>query len=473
MKNSQVLSDLNSFFVGLSESQRDDLICLFNENKDLFPDVPRQTTAAVHDIDVGTSDPIKQHPYRANPQKRVLLQGEVKFMKDHGIAEASCSPWSSPCLLVPKSDGSVRFCTDFRKVNAVTKPDSFPLPRIDDCVDRLGSAVFVSKIDLLKGYWQIPLSPRAKEISAFVTPDSFLQYTVMPFGLRNAPATFQRLINGVLEGVPNCEAYIDDLLIYSPTWPAHLAHLSTVFRRLSDANLTVNLAKCEFGQATVTYLGKVMGRGQVRPVQSKVEAILDYPPPTTRRELRRFLGMVGYYRSFCKNFSAVASPLTDLLSPKVVFKWTPRSQGAFESVKALLTTAPVLSAPNFNLPFSIAVDASDLGAGAVLMQQDEEGFEHPVCFFSRKFNLHQRAYSTIEKEALALVLAVQHFEVYVGGAVRPVLVFTDHNPLVFLDRMRNNNQRLMRWSLILQGHNLEIRHIRGRDNVVADALSRV
>ena len=215
-----------------------------------------------------------------------------------------------------------------------------------------------------------------------------------------------------------------------------------------------------------------MDRGQVRPVQAKVEAILDYPPPTTRRELCRFLGMVGSYRSFCKNFSAVACPLTDLISSNVVFKWTPRSQAAFESVKALLTTAPVLSAPDFTRPFSIAVDASDLGAGAVLMQQDKDGFEHPVCFFSRKFNVHQRAYSMIEKEALALVLAVQYFKVYVGGAVRPVVVFADHNP-VFLDHMRNNNRRLMRWSLILQGYNLEIKHIRGRDNVVADALSRV
>lgn len=275
----------------------------------------------------------------------------------------------------------MRFCTDFRRVNAVTKPDSYPLPRIDDCVDRLGSAVFVSKIDLLKGYWQVPLTLRAKEISAFVTPDHFLQYTAMAFGLRNAPATFQRLINGVLDGVPNCEAYLDDLVIYSATWPSHMAHLSTVFRRLSEANLTINLAKCEFGQATVVYLGKVVGRGQVRPVQSKVEAILNYPPPTTRRELRRFLGMVGYYRSFCKNFSAFASPLTDLLSSKVTYNWTPRSQAAFESVKALLTTAPVLAAPDFSRPFSIAVDASDLGAGAVLLQQDRDGLEHPVCFF--------------------------------------------------------------------------------------------
>jgi hypothetical protein len=245
-----------------------------------------------------------------------------------------------------------------------------------------------------------------------------------------------------------------------------------VFEKLSAANLTINLAKCEFGQAKVVYLGKVVGGGEVRPVHSKVEAILKYPAPTTRRELRRFLGMVGYYRSFCKKFSVVAAPLTDLLSTKRSFVWTEESRVAFNQIKALLTTAPVLAAPNFTVPFVLAVDASDVGAGAVLMQGGKDGLEHPVCFFSRKFNCHQRAYSTIEKEALALVLALQHFEVYVGGAAHPVTVYTDHNPLTFLDRMRNHNQRLMRWCLILQAFNVNIKHIRGRENVVADALSR-
>lgn len=252
----------------------------------------------------------------------------------------------------------------------------------------------------------------------------------------------------------------------------HVNHLKSVFERLSAANLTINLAKCEFGQATVVYLGKVVGGGMVRPVHTKVEAILNYPVPTSRRELRRFLGMVGYYRSFCKNFSVVAAPLTNLLSTKRLFQWTNESQLAFDSVKSLLTAAPVLAAPNFSLPFALAVDASDIGAGAVLMQHGEDGLEHPLCFFSRKFNAHQRAYSTIEKEALALVLALQHFEVYVGGAAQPVAVYTDHNPLTFLDRMRNQNHRLMRWSLILQGFNINIQHIRGCDKVVADALSR-
>lgn len=182
--------------------------------------------------------------------------------------------------------------------------------------------------------------------------------------------------------------------------------------------------------------------------------------------------MAGYYRAFCKNFSAVVVPLTDLLSPKLPYDWSAQCSRAFENVKALLTDAPVLSAPNFSKPFSLAVDACDYGAGAVLLQRGEDDVDHPVSYFSKKFSPPQRSYSTIEKEALALVLAVQHFEVYLGASLS-ILVYTDHDPLKFLARMQNSNQRLMRWSLILQPFNLEIRHIRGTDNVVADALSRV
>lgn len=245
-----------------------------------------------HDIDVGDSSLIKQHPYRVNLDKRLRLKQQVAYMLENGIAEPSNSAWSSPCVLAGKSDGSDRFCTDSWKMNAVTKADCYPLPRVEDCVDQVGSAEYVTKLDLLKGYWQLPLTPLA-----FVTPDVFLQYTVMPFSVHNAPATFQRLVNTVLSGVDGCEAYLDDIIIYSGSWVEHLKTLYHVFRQLC---LTLNLAKCEFARATVTYLGKVVGQGQVKPVYTKVEAIVSFPPPLTRRELCCFLGMVGYYRNFCK-----------------------------------------------------------------------------------------------------------------------------------------------------------------------------
>lgn len=192
------------------------------------------------------------------------MRAEAEYLLENGLAGHSCSSWSSPCLLVPKPDGTFRFCTDYRKVNAVTIPDCYPLPRMEDCIDNLGSAQFVSKLDLLKGYWQVPLTSQASEISAFVTPDYFLQYSVMAFGMRNAPAMFQRLVNIVLACVPNCNAYLDDLVVYSSNWSEHTTLLRTVFKRLARASLTLNLAKCEFGQATIAYLGKEVGKGQVQ-----------------------------------------------------------------------------------------------------------------------------------------------------------------------------------------------------------------
>ncbi len=334
----------------------------------------------------------------------------------------------------------------------------------------LGSATFVSKLNLLKGYWQVPLTPRAAKISAFVTPDNLLQYTVMAFGLRNAPATFQRLMNRVLSGIPNCDAYLDNIVVYTSDWNEHLKTLRVVFDHLQAFLLTLNLAKCKFGKATVTYLGKQVDQGEVRPIAAKVQAIVQSPAPTTKRQLRHFLGMAGYYRGFCKNFSDVVLPLTNLLCQHRDYVWSSECQQAFESVKSLLCSTPVLSAPNFSTLFKLEVDASATGAGAVLLQEDVHGIDHPVCYFSRKCLKHQLNYSTIEKEALALLLALQYFEVYVGSSSLPLVAFTDHNPLVFLSRMRNSNQRIMRWALIIQEFNLEIRYKKGKENILADTL---
>lgn len=307
LSDSDILENLSAHLCHLLESHRAHLIDLLESNRALFSNVPFQTNVLMRDIDVGDALQIKQHPYRVNQDKRRHQKKQVDYMVQHGIAEPSMS---------------------------VTKPDCYPLPRMEDCVDRVSGAKFVTKLDLLKGYWQVPLTDRAK-IAAFVTPDDFLQYTVMAFGMRNAPATFQQLMNVVLSGLSFSEAYLDDLVVYSNSLVEDVDHLQTVFSRLKEAGLTVNLSKCEFAQATVTYLGKVVGGGQVRPVQAKVESIVKFPVPTTRTERRRYLAMVGYYRGFCKNVSAVASPLTDLLSPKVRFLWSDACQLAFEQTKSL------------------------------------------------------------------------------------------------------------------------------------------
>lgn len=471
LKNSESLLRLDSSLVHLPEAQRTELADLIRKFPKLFGDVPSRTSWIEHDIDVGDAHPIKQRFYRMSPAKLECLHAEVDYMLKNDIAVPSSSSWASPCILVPKPDKTPRFCTDMRKVNSVTKTDSFPLPRMDDCIDLVGSAKFVSKFDLLKGYWQVPLSKRAQEIAAFVTPSGLYSYTVMPFGLKNAPATFQRLMNRVTAGLEGCSVYLDDLVVYSDTWHSHLRRIRALFERLAEAQLTVNLAKCEFARATVTYLGRVVGQGSVSPVDVKVAAVAAFPQPTTKKELQRFLGLVGYYRSFCKNFSTVVFPLTELLKAGAKFVWSSDCQQAFDNVKSLLCSCPVLAAPQFDRPFVIQVDASQVGAGAVLFQGGEEGVLRPVCFFSKKFNRYQSNYSVIEKEALALIWALQNFEVYVSGTA-PLVVYTDHNPLTFLKSLRTPNQRLMRWFLFLQGHDLDIRHIKGQDNVLADALSR-
>lgn len=471
--NSKVLEKLDSKLCHLPSEKKKELCDLMSEYPKLFTDQLSQTDVVFHDVDVGEAKPIKQHPYRVSPYKREKLAEEVKFMLQNELIEPSNSDWSSPCILVPKSDNTYRFCTDYRKVNSVTKTDSFPIPRMEDCVDRVGGAKYVSKFDLMKGFWQVPLTPRAVEVSAFVTPDGLYSYRVMPFGMKNSGATFQRLMNSIIYELEGVDVYVDDLVVMSDTWEQHIMRLRALFDRLTKAKLTVNLAKCEFAQAQVCYLGHLVGGGQVKPTQAKVEAIVNFPEPRNKRELMRFLGMAGYYRKFCKNFATVCHPLTSLLSKDVRFAWSEECRSAFEAIKAILSNEPVLMAPDFSKEFSLYVDASDVGSGAVLQQTGEDGVVHPVCYFSKKFSGSQTRYSTIEKEALSLVWAMNHFNVYLCDTPYPVQVFTDNNPLTFIARMKNKNQRVTRWSLILQEYNIEIKHVRGKDNLVADALSRV
>ena len=424
LQNSQILNDLGTKLSHLPLVQRKELAEVITQYREVFPDVPSKTNLIEHDVDVGDSAPIKQHPYRVSPIKKELLDKEVQYMLKNDIIEESQSNWSSPCILVPKHDGGFRFCTDFRKVNDKTKSDSFPIPRIADCIDQIGNAKFVSTFDMLKGYWQVPLTQRAREISAFVTPSGLYQYKVMPFGMKNAPTTFQRMVNKLVLDIDGCEGYIDDVVIFSDDWSDHIRQIKRFFQIMREAKLTINLMKSEFGKATVKYLGHIVGQGQVRPLDAKIQTIVKFPIPTSRK------------------------------------------------VKLLLQKSPVLKSPDYEKPFKLIIDSSDVGTGSVLVQEASDGLDHPVSYFSKKFLKYQKNYSVVEKETLGLVLALEHFDVYLGSTPFKIKVYTDHNPLTFLKTMKNKNQRLVRWSLALQEYNLEIQHIPGSENVVADALSR-
>ena len=296
----------------------------------------------------------------------------------------------------------------------------------------------------------------------------------MPFGLMGAPATFQRVMDQLLTGLQDfTSAYLDDLIVFSSTWEEHLRHLALVLNKLQGAGLTAKPGKCQFGMTRCSYLGHVVGGGEVQMERDKVEAVKAMPVPRTKKDIRIFLGLTGYYRRFIPNYASIAAPLTDLtrkLQPNLV-QWTPSAQTAFQQLKSILCAEPVLQTPDFSKRFIVQTDASDRGVGAVLSQESENGGDRPVAYFSRKLLPREEKYSTIEKECLAIRLAVHAFRVYLMG--RAFTIQTDHRSLEWLDRLKEGNARLTRWSLLLQPYQYTVEHKPGSRNCNADTLSRL
>ena len=440
--------------------------CLFSGDLGRFKGVK-------HDIDVGGNAPIKQHAYRTSPDKLEIMRSEVNAMLRMGLISPSDSEWSSPMLLVKKAAGLWRPVVDYRKVNSVSKGDSYPLPRLEDLIDKAGSASFISCVDFSRGYWQVPLTERAKDIATFVTPFGSFRPETMPFGLKAAASTFQRVINNVLSGMTFADAYQDDIAIQSNSWCSHLSHLDQVCLRLADSGITLNASKCKIAMPKVTYLGHQVGSGSIQPIHDKVKSMMTVPAPNSKKQLRSFLGVVGFYRRFIPKYSEIAAPLTDLLkggvSGDIRSKWCTACDDAFTQLKSSLSTGPVLMAPDFSKPFSIFSDASQIGISGVLTQQDELTHK-PVSYYSRKLLPREKNYSTVELELLAIIASLNAFRAYVGQG--PITVFSDHNPLVWLKQSRTTNQRILRWALYLSEFDLSIQHIKGKLNVTADLLSR-
>ena len=313
----------------------------------------------------------------------------------------------------------------------------------------------------------------SRAITTFTTPFGLYRFQVMPFGLNGAPATFQRLMDQVLRGLDAYSAaYLDDVVVYSTTWGKHLTHIVSVLQRLREAGLTAKPRKCQFGKSQCSYLGHVVGNGVVRPELPKLQAVEAFPVPKTKKEVRGFLGLMGYYRKFIPNYAEVACPITDLTkktAPQWVV-WTDACQKAFQELKKLLCSELVLKGPDFNSPFILQTDTSDRGVGAVLSQLDEAGNDHPVAFFSRKLLPREERYSTVKRECLAIKFACYSFRVYLLG--RPFTIQTDHRALEWLDRLKEDNACLTRWSLALQPFRFVVKHRAGVASGNADALSR-
>jgi transposase InsO family protein len=431
-----------------------------------------KTNVMKHGIDTGDARPIKSHAYKQPAHLRTEIDKQIEEMLEHGIIEPSKSPWASPIILVKKKNGQYRFCIDFRKLNELTRKDAYPLPRIDEILDALGGAKIFTTLDLANGYWQIPLEEEAKCKTAFITHRGLYQFIDMPYGLTNAPPTFQRLMNLLFHGLTWYEilVYMDDVIVFATTFNIHLERFERVCLVFQKANLKIQPKKCQFGDETVSFLGYNVTSNGLQPDLKKTEAIRDMLKPTKIDELRRFLGMLSYYRRFIKQFSKIATPLYRLTESNRKFKWCDKCDEAFKRLKEALITAPVLAYPDFSKPFLIQSDASKFAIGAVL-SQIIEGEEHPNAYASRHLTKCERNYTTSEKELLAVVWATKYFECYIYG--KKVLIYTDHEPLTTLKSLQEPTGRLGRLFLKLQEIDYDLVYKPGDENVNADFVSRL
>ena len=414
-----------------------------------------------HVIDTGENKPIKQ-PARRLPQKQAeIAEAEVEEMLKRDVIEPAYGPWSSPMVMVRKRDGSNRFCIDLRRVNDVTTKDSYPLPRIDDCLGQLAGAKWFCGLDLASGYWQIELAEQDREKTAFSCARGMFQFKVMCFGLCNAPATFERTMEIALQGLIGlkCMVYLDDIVVFGKSFPETLSNLKEVFERLRKADFKLKTKKCTLFTQKLEILGHRVSPEGIMTCPDKVEAVQAWEAPRNLKELRSFIGFISYYRRYVADFSTVAAPLVNLTRKKVKFHWAMECQDAFEELKNRLTKAPVLAHPTAEDPFILDTDASGFAAGAVLSQV-QLGEERVIAFGSKTFSRTQRAYCTTRRELLAVVLFVKYFKYYLWG--RHFTIRTDHASLRWLLNFHEPENMLARWLAVLYTYDFQIEHRAGK-----------
>ena len=454
---------------------RDELKALLEEFADVFPEQlpkgqpPKREVEFEIQIESGAVPPSRP-PYRLSPKEHEELQAQIEDLLAQGHIRPSQSPYGAPVLFVPKKDGRWRMCIDYRALNKQTIKDKYPLPRIDDLLDRLGQARHFSALDLASGYHQIAVKEEDIYKTAFRTQRGQFEFLVMPFGLANAPAAFQRLMNQTFKNELDVFVlvYLDDILIFSRTLEDHIQHIRVALGRLRDAKLYGRLHKSEFFKQKVEYLGFDVSPKGVQPSPDKVKAIVEWSPLQSVKDVRSFLGLAGFYRRFIRNFSQKARPLTDLTRAKVQWTWGDPEEQAFRELKRSLVTAPVLHMPDFDREFVLTTDASLVSVGAILEQDFGHGLQ-PVAFESRKLSSAEIRYSAYERELLGIVWAIGKWRHYFEG--RHLIVQTDHSSIRHLPNQPSVNRRIWKWVSILQGYDLEIRHIPGRVNP-ADTLTR-
>ena len=456
-----------------SEQQQAALDEVLDSFSDVLTKEPGRTNMAELVINTGEHAPVSSHPYRIAPRWREQVKSQIDNLLSLGIIQPSTSPWSSSVVTVKKKDGGIRICLDFRAVNAITEPDPYQMPLIEELLDLLASAKFISKIDLNKGFHQIPVTASDRCKTAFCTPWGKFEFLVMPFGLRNGPSVFQRLMDQVLlNDGDKSVVYIDDIGVFSSSWEEHCVHIRAVLSRLQEAGLTANTTKCSWAQTHCEFLGHLIGEGMVSPADLKVQAVHNFARPLTKKNIRQFLGLAGYYRRFIPDYAGHSFNLTEATKKSAPERvaWSSDLTNEFDYLKRCVCCSPCLTLPVVGDVFILQTDASGVGVGAVLAVI-REGLEYPVAYYSRKLKPRERNYSASELEGLAVVSSVQHFDAYL--LTHSFTLVTDHRALMFLNSTKYSNGRLARWALLLQQYTFSVQYKKGSLHSNADALSRL